>query len=522
VKLEGDEMLAFIARRLSVLVVILFGSSFIIYNLAAISGDPVEDLRFSDQPEAKLQLEKLTLELKLDVPPPLRYFMWLRSVLGVFIGKPDFGMSREGYPVIEELAGAIPVTLRLVFMATLIAIVLGISLGIVTALRQYGRFDYSVTFMSFLLFSLPIFWVAVLLKEYMAISFNNFLLEPKVPITWALALSLVAALFWASAIGGNRKRFWSIFAIAGLTNAFLLQLLSWLDWFSTPQLGPIVLTLMSAGIAIGITALSTGLDNKSAMRAALTMSGASLIAYYPTQYFFNTFPGALTLIALLMFTLFLSFVVTNFFAKVDKGPVLRTAMLTGVLTGVLFILDRLMQSWVPYVATDAVNGRPVPTAWQINTQLYDENPDYWINLLDIAMHLILPTIALTLISFAGYVRYSRGTLLEVLNQDYIRTARAKGLNERTVVMRHAFRNTMIPISQIIVWDFAGLIGGAIITERVFGWQGMGTLVNKAIVGVDLNLLMAVFFVTSTLALLANLAADILYSYLDPRIRIGGN
>jgi peptide/nickel transport system permease protein len=68
-------------------------------------------------------------------------------------------MSREGYPVIEELAGAIPVTLRLVFMATLIAIVLGISLGIVTALRQYGRFDYSVTFMSFLLFSLPIFWV---------------------------------------------------------------------------------------------------------------------------------------------------------------------------------------------------------------------------------------------------------------------------------------------------------------------------------------------------------------------------
>jgi peptide/nickel transport system permease protein len=128
-------MLAFIARRLSVLVVILFGSSFIIYNLAAISGDPVEDLRFSDQPEAKLQLEKLTAELKLDVPPPIRYFMWLRSVLGVFLGKPDFGMTREGYPVIDELAAAIPVTLRLVFMATLIAIVLGITLGIVTALR---------------------------------------------------------------------------------------------------------------------------------------------------------------------------------------------------------------------------------------------------------------------------------------------------------------------------------------------------------------------------------------------------
>ena len=515
-------MLAFIARRLSVLVVILFGSSFIIYNLAAISGDPVEDLRFSDQPEAKLQLEKLTAELKLDVPPPLRYFMWLRSVLGVFIGNPDFGMTREGYPVIDELAAAIPVTLRLVFMATLIAIVLGITLGIVTALRQYGRFDYSVTFMSFLLFSLPIFWVAVLLKEYMAISFNNFLMEPKVPIGWNVGLSLVVALFWASVIGGNRRRFWTIFAVAGVTNALVLQLLSWIDWFSSPQLGPVVITLMSAGIAYGLTALTAGLDNKPAQKAALTMSGLALVSYYPTQYVFNAIPGLLTILGLMIFTILLSLFVTNVFAKIDKGPVARAASLTGVLTGVLFLIDRLMQSWVPYVATDAVNNRPVPTAWQVNTQLYDENPDYWINLLDIAMHLILPTIALTLISFAGYVRYSRGTLLEVLNQDYIRTARAKGLTERTVVMRHAFRNTMIPISQIIVWDFAALIGGAIITERVFGWQGMGTLVNKAIVGVDLNLLMAVFFVTSTLALLANLAADILYSYLDPRIRIGGN
>jgi peptide/nickel transport system permease protein len=136
------------------------------------------------------------------------------------------------------------------------------------------------------------------------------------------------------------------------------------------------------------------------------------------------------------------------------------------------------------------------------------------------VHLILPTVALTLISFAGYVRYSRGTMLEVLNQDYIRTARAKGLTERTVIMRHAFRNTMIPLTTIMVADFAGIIGGAIITERVFGWTGMGTLFNKAIVGFDLNLLMGVFLVTGTLAILANLAADLLYSALDPRIRVG--
>jgi peptide/nickel transport system permease protein len=146
--------------------------------------------------------------------------------------------------------------------------------------------------------------------------------------------------------------------------------------------------------------------------------------------------------------------------------------------------------------------------------------EFWISTLDILVHLFLPTIALTLISFAGYIRYSRGTLLEVLNQDYIRTARAKGLTERTVIMRHAFRNTLIPLTTIMVVDFAGIVGGAIITERVFGWYGMGTLFNRAIQSQDLNLLMGVFFITASMAVLANLIADLLYSALDPRIRVG--
>ena len=121
---------------------------------------------------------------------------------------------------------------------------------------------------------------------------------------------------------------------------------------------------------------------------------------------------------------------------------------------------------------------------------------------------------------AGYTRFTRSSVIEISSEDYIRTARAKGLNERTVIMRHAFRNTMIPITTIIVSDFAGILGGAIITERVFGWTGMGTLFNKAINTFDLNLLMGVFFLTATLALLANLVADLLYSVMDPRIRVG--
>ena len=135
------------------------------------------------------------------------------------------------------------------------------------------------------------------------------------------------------------------------------------------------------------------------------------------------------------------------------------------------------------------------------------------------MHLILPTVALTLISFAGYVRFSRGSLLEVLNMDYIRTARAKGLTERTVIVRHALRNAMLPLTTVLVNDFAGVIGGAIITEGVFGWKGMGQLFNGAIRTADLNLFMGVFVLSAGLTILANLVSDLLFGVVDPRIRI---
>jgi peptide/nickel transport system permease protein len=107
----------------------------------------------------------------------------------------------------------------------------------------------------------------------------------------------------------------------------------------------------------------------------------------------------------------------------------------------------------------------------------------------------------------------------VLNQDYIRTARAKGLTERTVIMRHAFRNALIPLTTIMAFDFAGILGGAIITEQVFAWRGMGTLFNTGLAKFDLNLVMAVVLITSVSALLFNLIADLVYSALDPRIRV---
>jgi peptide/nickel transport system permease protein len=207
-------------------------------------------------------------------------------------------------------------------------------------------------------------------------------------------------------------------------------------------------------------------------------------------------------------------------SKIDRRVYVRIGLFTALLATFPIIIDRFMREFGDYMISDAVGGRPVPTLGQAKDLLSEEQlQNFWIVGLDATMHLILPTIALTLVSFAGYVRFSRGSLLEVLNMDYIRTARAKGLSERTVIVRHGMRNAMLPLTTILVNDFAGLIGGAIITEGVFAWKGMGQLFNDALTTYDLNLFMGVFIITAFLTVLANFVADLLYGVVDPRIRI---
>ena len=512
-------MIAYILRRLGTLVVILFGSSFILFNLTAYSGDPTEALRFSTDPKAEYQLTSLIRQLQLDVPPPLRYFLWLKGVLSGFVGNLDMGMTRDGLEVTTRLVQAIPTTFRLVTVAALFALVLGVTLGIITALRQYSRFDYVVTFFSFLMFSLPIFWVAVLLKQFLAIRFNDFLGNAKVGPVWILVFSAITAIFWAGVIGGERKRFYQVLGIAFISSATTLQVLNLLDWYANPRLGFVVSSIAAVGIAFGVTAISVGLEMKSALKASLAMAAVTTALYFPLQVLFKHHANFKLFTGLAILTVLTAIGFSRYFAKVDRRAVTRTTIISGLLMGLLLFIDRMMQTWRPFMETDGVNGRPIPTIGEGNPQVTTD--DFWITTLDRGVHLFLPTIALTLISFAGYIRFTRGTLLEVLNQDYIRTARAKGLSERTVIVRHALRNTMIPLTTIIVVDIAGLIGGAIITERVFGWHGMGTLFNDAINSFDLNLLMGVFFCTASLSVLANLVSDLLYSALDPRIRVGG-
>ncbi len=134
-----------------------------------------------------------------------------------------------------------------------------------------------------------------------------------------------------------------------------------------------------------------------------------------------------------------------------------------------------------------------------------------------ARYLILPVIALALSRVGGITRYVRSSMMESLRQDYVRTARAKGLSRRRVLVNHALRNALIPVVTILALDMGMLVSGALITETVFGWLGMGKTIYDAVLGNDYNLaLMGLLFATA-LTLLANLIADLAYAWLDPRV-----
>lgn len=512
-------MIAYIGRRIGVVLLILFGSSFIVYNLEAIAGDPLADLRTSTAKNKDFLIAHLTRELQLDVPPPIRYFSWLKGVLGFFVGDADLGKTRDGLYVVNEISAAIPVTIRLVLGATVLAIVLGITVGVITAIRQYSRLDYTMTFISFLMFSLPVFWVAVLLKQYMAIEFNNFLADGQISPPWIIGSAVLVGLIVAGLISGDRRRVWIIFGISAASTVVLLLLVNVSNWVLTPGLGVVGVGLIAAAIAVGLTSLIVGFENKRVLYASLTVVAATVIGYFPVNAMWRMqhLNAGLMLLPLLGLAA-VAVAAAYAFTKVDRGSAVRTTVISSVFAYLFLLIDKLMQTWGTYIQTDGIDMRPIPTIGEISVRLSSHN--YWILLMDGLVHVLLPTIALTLISFAGYVRYSRASLLEVMNMDYIRTARAKGLSERTVIVRHALRNAMIPLTTLMAFDFAGILGGAIITESVFGWHGMGTLFRAAIGGQDLNLLMGVFAITSFLAVMANLVADLLYSALDPRIRVG--
>lgn len=148
-----------------------------------------------------------------------------------------------------------------------------------------------------------------------------------------------------------------------------------------------------------------------------------------------------------------------------------------------------------------------------------KNATGWAHIKDVMHHIFLPALVLVIGSMASLVRYTRTSMLEVINQDYIRTARSKGLSEKVVIYKHAFRNALIPIMTIIGFWIPGLFSGAVILETTFVWPGIGNVMMDAISARDYNLIMALNMFFALLTLLGNLLADIGYALVDPRIKV---
>jgi glutathione transport system permease protein len=326
-------MTSFIIRRLLIAIPLVVLSSVLVFLLVANAGDPLADLKSRNPPVPAQVIADREHQLGLDKPLSQRYVSWITN-----FAQGDMGVSIRGVEVRPLLWQRLKVTLRMVVLASILAIVLAVGAGVLSAVKQYTPTDYTFTFVGFLFLSMPVFWLAALLKEYGAIRLNSLFGKQVVYTVGAETPNLTGSL-------GHR-------------------------------------------------------------------------------------------------------------------------------------------------------------------------------LADYAGHLILPTLALALISFAAWSRYQRATMLDVLGSDYIRLARAKGLSRSRVMVRHALRNALIPLVTVVAIDTGAVLGGAIITERVFSWQGMGALLIQGVETNDVNVVLAWLMVTSVLVVLFNLIADVLYAVLDPRIRYG--
>jgi len=170
--------------------------------------------------------------------------------------------------------------------------------------------------------------------------------------------------------------------------------------------------------------------------------------------------------------------------------------------GIVMIL--IFAVWIPLFPAGGMITPGVPAGWPL--------------FLDRLWHLVLPASVLATSGMAAWTRYMRSSMLEVVRQDYVRTARAKGLAERVVINKHALRNALLPIITLIALSIPGVLNGAVLTETVFSWPGMGLLLFQAILGHDFNVAMAVLLFLALMTVLFNLLADVAYAMVDPRIR----
>lgn len=333
-------MTRYIIRRLLQAIPLLLIITFILFVLLRSMGDPLAAYsgRQRMRPEDRARLRK---ELGLDKPIYVQYGVWLKDM-----ATGNWGFSVDTHePVTEMIGQRLPNTLLLMAVTEVVILVFSLVLGIYSALRQYSLMDQAVTALSFIGYSMPIFWLALMLIYFFAVRFKAWGL-PYLPTGGVYTLSLVE-------VGEKPSSF------------------------------------------LGVT--------------------------------YATIP-------------------------------------------------------------------------------------------DLLKHIVLPVIAMSTISIAGYSRYVRSTMLAVINEDYIRTARAKGLPERLILLRHALKNASLPLVTLIGLDLPFLLGGAIVTETIFSWPGMGRLFWNQVSKGDYPVVMAILLIISVAVIIFQLLTDIAYTALDPRIR----
>jgi peptide/nickel transport system permease protein len=218
------------------------------------------------------------------------------------------------------------------------------------------------------------------------------------------------------------------------------------------------------------------------------------------------------------------------------GTSIVVALFFGVIFGIVSAIKQY--SWLDYLITTlAFFGQSMPVFWfalmlQLAFSVYgftgfgyhialpssgiSSSDDFDFG--DRIEHLILPVAVLSLLYLAGFSRFMRSSMLEVIHSEYVRTAAAKGLSRFAVIMKHAFRNALIPIVTIVALTIPDLVGGAIVTEKIFAWPGSGRLFIDALGQFDFSLLMGIMCLSALLVVLANLLADICYALLDPRVK----
>ncbi|MGD8149095.1 ABC transporter permease [Ornithinimicrobium sp. Y1694] len=505
-------MLQFILRRIAISGLVLLLGSMLLYFATINSGDPLQDLRESRAENREQLMEARIANMNLDMPWWQRYLTWLAGASKCLVLSCDLGQARNGANINSMLVNSAGASLRLVSISVVLAIVIGITLGVLSAIRQYSGFDYAITFLAFLFFSLPVFWAAVLLKDFGAIRFNNWIADPVLSTTAIAVIAVIFGLLVASVLGGTLTRQAITFAVTALV---VFGAVFWFDnigWWRKPALGlPLIIIGGLLALAFFLT-LTVGLTERKISVAGLVTLALGVVAYFVTLPIMEDPSSWFVILGLVAATVVISGAVGWLMGGFEKKLAMFVTIGTGLSFGFLVFMDRLLRNWGGFLERKP---RPIST---IGSGVPGFEGTFWEVIFDWGVQLILPTMVLTLISIAGYSRYTRASMLETINQDYIRTARSKGLSDRVVYTKHALRNALIPITTIVAFDFASLLGGAVITETIFGWKGLGAMFKEGLDNVDPGPVMGYYLVAGGAAVLMNMLADIAYAFLDPRIR----